>query len=298
MNARPDKAELLKSISEHAEVWSKARSVWEKAWKFAKEHWTISAGIGYLYFSVIGYIYDFVYLKARFGIDPLKYIMVEDLALSAGKHWKLTAISLLLIPVTWFLLFFLWQLFLRITWLVCFLTPGKPYVPESPKWKSLALPELPKRKLHPTDQSPQQKVLDNLSYVARFLFFLLRTLYTMLGNVLGFVVHVAIELPVLLILLLLSVVNEVILVLYAGIGAILSPVLRYVKGGLVAAAALITVLIPVVVASEGAAFTTITGENSPFCPRSPVGCEERGPVASRSFRSRRQYSPSNSIMPY
>ena len=76
-------------------VGNKPKTVWKTIGKFAKAHSTVTGLVLYLYFSAVGYVYDYVYYS-HYGLDILKYERPEDFIFSIFNH----GILLVAIPLT------------------------------------------------------------------------------------------------------------------------------------------------------------------------------------------------------
>ena len=128
--------EVSRRIWPYRNVRQPTRELWERHFgnvRYSRIHQIIAVAIGYLYLSAIGYIHDVVYFRHGFNVDPLKYVMVEDFAYSAAKHWQLTLISIFVIPVTWFVLIVMWKLFVEFSVVIYKTVPKDPAAPVFPE---------------------------------------------------------------------------------------------------------------------------------------------------------------------
>ena len=103
-------------------VWNIIKTSWKRAWNIIKTSWEVCSGyynrasllskytavtglVLYLYFSAVGYVYDYVYYL-HYGLDILKYERPEDFIFSIFNHGMLIIAIPLTILLTIVLLIF------------------------------------------------------------------------------------------------------------------------------------------------------------------------------------------------
>ena len=143
-----DKKRLLVWFAAQGRVWTTSRRAIIKFSKWLNQNKTITAVVLFFYFSVIGLVYDVIYYQWGFGLDPIKYINMEDFVFSAAKHWDVALVGIPLMFVAYVILMSALKLVLLVARLILKAIPEKMKTPD--------YPELPKfRKARPS--SPQVK---------------------------------------------------------------------------------------------------------------------------------------------
>lgn len=138
----PSKAKILKEISSKRFSWKRTIKAIRKTSKNLKVTSVTSTAILYLYLSFFGIIFDLMFYRKGYGLDPFKYANLEDFIYSVAKHWDVTLTVLLFILAALLMLILLWNAFVAVAWIICYSTPEElpvPSAPERPKYRGLSV---------------------------------------------------------------------------------------------------------------------------------------------------------------
>lgn len=127
-----NKARLLEWFATQGKIWANLRKAIKKSSKWLNKNKIITAAALFFYFSVIGFVYDVIYYQWGFGLDPVKYINVEDFVFSAAKHWDVALIGVFIMIGAYIILLSARRFVLAIAGIILWAIPEKMKTPDYP----------------------------------------------------------------------------------------------------------------------------------------------------------------------